>query len=139
MQAVHMKIPEVEFKHASASMPVVWLSLADQIVIISKDSFDRWRSQMFFSLLVSIFILNSCVYKHLPAKNEQFSMRVRIVIGMIFATLSMCTTGVVEMFRQGRCDTTNSSQLNVIGLQTSIRILSFVSIESFRSYELHQC
>lgn len=90
-----------------------------------------------FSVLVSIFILNSCVYKHLPAKSEQFSMRLRISIGMIFAALSMCTTGVVEMFRQESCDETNSSQL--IGLQTPIKTFSFVSIESFRSYELHQC
>lgn len=62
-------------------------------------------------------------------------MRTRIVIGMIFATLSMCTTGVVEIFRQDRCDPKNSSQ--IIGQQISIEIPSFVSMESFRSYELH--
>lgn len=31
-------------------------------------------------------------------------MKIRIIIGMISATFSMCATGIVEIFRQQRCD-----------------------------------
>lgn len=53
--------------------------------------------------LVSIFVLNTFVYKRLHASGRTFPIRSRIVIGMISATLAMCMAGVVEIFRQKTC------------------------------------
>ena len=55
------------------------------------------------SLLVTIFVLNTFVYKRLYASGRTFPIRSRIVIGMISATLAMCMAGVVEIFRQKTC------------------------------------
>lgn len=64
---------------------------------------EKSRRETLF-LPVAIFSLNVFVYKRLHAKNRQFSMKIRLVFGMVFATLSMCITGVVEITRQNRCD-----------------------------------
>jgi hypothetical protein len=70
----------------------------------------------FLFLLVTIFILNTCVYKRLYSNNRPLSMKVRIVIGMIGATLSMCITGVIEIFRQKRCDLPFKQTNQTIGM-----------------------
>ncbi|CAF4613781.1 unnamed protein product [Rotaria sp. Silwood1] len=85
IQGVHMRIPLLQ-SHIN-HMPVVWLSLGDQIIII-----------------LVILILNTCVHKRLHINNRPFSIKIRMIIGMISATLSMCITGIVEIFRQKKCD-----------------------------------
>lgn len=62
MQAVHMRILEVKFGNtASASMPVVWLSLADQIVIIGKDLFDREKRTLRLSFSCDFYSQFLCI------------------------------------------------------------------------------
>ncbi|UJR14010.1 hypothetical protein I4U23_001009 [Adineta vaga] len=89
VQGAHMKLP-TSFRR----MPVVWLSLANQIIII-----------------VTIFLLNTFVYKRLQASGRSFPINTRIVIGMISAALSMCMAGTVEIFRQNICKTQNFTQI----------------------------
>jgi hypothetical protein len=112
-----MKIPSFTFnKH---HVPIVWLSLTDEVIIIRTYSLDRKMIEIrvfFLLLLVTIFILNTCVYKHLYTKNRPFSMKVRIIIGMICATLSMCITGVIEIVRQKRCDSPFHQTNQTIGM-----------------------
>ena len=52
MQAVHMQVPDLSFiPWGDKSMPVVWLFLGDQVIIISKDLFDgksRNENLLFF-------------------------------------------------------------------------------------------
>lgn len=57
-----------------------------------------------FLYLVTIFFLNTFVYKHLEAKGRSFSIKSRIVVGMISAAFAMCMAGTVEIFRQRACD-----------------------------------
>ncbi|CAF0972504.1 unnamed protein product [Adineta ricciae] len=89
VQGAHMKLP-TSFKR----MPVVWLSLANQMIII-----------------VTIFLLNTFVYKRLQASGRSFPINTRIVIGMTSAALSMCMAGTVEIFRQNICKTQNFTQI----------------------------
>ncbi|CAF1541779.1 unnamed protein product [Adineta ricciae] len=89
VQGAHMKLP-TSFKR----MPVVWLSLANQMIII-----------------VTIFVLNTFVYKRLQASGRSFPINTRIVIGMTSAALSMCMAGTVEIFRQNICKTQNFTQI----------------------------
>ncbi|CAF2586135.1 unnamed protein product [Rotaria sp. Silwood2] len=103
VQGVHMKIPLLQ-SHINR-MPIVWLSLCDQTVhreiILNLFTIDQ---KSLFILVVVIFILNTCLYKRLHINNRPFSIKIRMVIGMISATLSMCLTGIVEIFRQKKCD-----------------------------------
>ncbi|CAF5169539.1 unnamed protein product, partial [Rotaria magnacalcarata] len=94
LQGAHMKIPA--FQSNINRMPIVWLSLPDQGIII-----------------LVIFILNTCIYERLHINNRLFSIKARMVIGLIAATVSMCITGTVEIFRQRRCD---SSFQQTIGM-----------------------
>ncbi|CAF1073120.1 unnamed protein product [Adineta ricciae] len=84
VQGVHMRVPK--FQSETRRMPVVWLSLSDQIVII-----------------LILFIFNACICSHLHVKNRLFSIKLRFILGMLAATLSMCLTGIVEIFRQQGC------------------------------------
>ncbi|CAF4175102.1 unnamed protein product [Rotaria sp. Silwood2] len=89
VQGAHMRVIKIlRTDNHQHYMPVIWLSLCDQIIII-----------------VTIFFLNTFVYKRLEASGRSFSIRSRIVIGLISASLSMCIAGTVEIFRQKRCDT----------------------------------
>ncbi|CAF2599209.1 unnamed protein product [Rotaria sp. Silwood2] len=88
VQGAHMKLPSF-FKE----MPVVWLSLGNQIIII-----------------VTIFLLNAFVYKRLQASGRSFPINTRIVIGLITAALSMCMAGTIEIVRQNICKTQNFTQ-----------------------------
>ncbi|UJR33175.1 hypothetical protein I4U23_020631 [Adineta vaga] len=85
VQGLHMRIPK--FQSDARRMPIAWLSLSDQVVII-----------------FTIFIFNTCIYNKLHVKNRLLSIKVRFVIGMIAATISMCITGTVEIFRQQKCN-----------------------------------
>ncbi|CAF1244094.1 unnamed protein product [Rotaria sordida] len=88
VQGVHMKVIKIlRTDHNQHYMPVIWLSLGDQIIII-----------------VTIFFLNTFVYKRLEASGRSFSIRSRIVIGLIAASISMCIAGTIEIFRQKTCD-----------------------------------
>ncbi|CAF1488783.1 unnamed protein product [Adineta steineri] len=88
VQGVHMKV--IKFFRTDRGdhyMPVIWLSLGDQMIII-----------------LAIFFLNTFVYKRLEASGRSISIRTRIIIGMISATIAMCMAGTVELFRQKLCD-----------------------------------
>ena len=64
-------------------------------------------------------------------------MRARIVIGMIFATLAMCTSGVVEIYRQRECGLIPRSQ--EIGTQ-EIQQNCMVLLSNYsRKNELYLC
>ncbi|CAF3686742.1 unnamed protein product [Rotaria sp. Silwood1] len=88
VQGAHMKLPTF-FKE----MPVVWLSLGNQLIII-----------------ITIFFLNAFVYKRLQASGRTFPINTRIIIGLISAALSMCMAGTVEIVRQNVCKTQNFTQ-----------------------------
>jgi dipeptide/tripeptide permease len=64
----------------------------------------------------SIMFLNAFVYKRLQASGRSFSIKSRILIGMISATFAMCLAGTVEIFRQDICQTENFTQ--TIGTQS---------------------
>ncbi|UJR14008.1 hypothetical protein I4U23_001008 [Adineta vaga] len=88
VQGVHMKV--MKFFRTDQGihyMPVIWLSLGDQMIII-----------------VAIFFLNTFVYKRLEASGRSISIRSRITFGMISATIAMCLAGTVEIYRQKLCD-----------------------------------
>lgn len=89
VQGAHMRLPK-----AFRDMPVVWLSLGNQIIII-----------------VTIFILNAFVYKRLRASGRDFPVNTRIFIGMCSATLAMCTAGTVEIIRQNTYEHHNLTQM----------------------------
>lgn len=54
--------------------------------------------------LVGIFLLNMFVYKRLKTDNPVKLLTAKFAIGMVFASLTMCTAGVVEIFRWDECD-----------------------------------
>ncbi|CAF1563409.1 unnamed protein product [Rotaria magnacalcarata] len=89
VQGAHMKLPTF-FKE----MPVVWLSLGNQIIII-----------------VTIFFLNAFAYKRLQASGRSFPINTRIIIGLISAALAMCMAGTIEIIRQDVCKTQNFTQI----------------------------
>ncbi len=63
---------------------------------------------MFFSkilFLVGILILNLFVYKYKNIQHSAETITYKFIIGMCFAFISMCITGIVEVFRQKKCDT----------------------------------
>ncbi|CAF4006844.1 unnamed protein product [Rotaria sordida] len=89
VQGAHMKLPNYFTK-----MPVVWLSLGNQLIII-----------------VTIFLLNAFVYKRLQASGRSFPINTRIIIGLISAALAMCMAGTIEIVRQNVCKTHNFTQI----------------------------
>lgn len=93
-------------------MPIIWLSLGDQLIIICNYliRYEYFNLKIVFFISVIIFILNTFVYKRLEVSGRSFSIRSRIIIGMISATLAMCIAGTVEIFRQDICDKTNVIQ-----------------------------
>jgi hypothetical protein len=92
-------------------MPVVWLSLGNQIIIIGNSLFLKYGIHFCFVFnLVTIFFLNAFVYKRLQASGRSFPINSRIFIGLISATLAMCMAGTVEIFRQHICKTDNFTQ-----------------------------
>jgi hypothetical protein len=131
-----MKLP-TSFKR----MPVVWLSLANQIIIIGRSDLhsqialspeheiprrlrqmtnglpnhalldETFHVLLSLSIPVTIFLLNTFVYKRLQASGRSFPISTRIVIGMVSAALSMCMAGTVEIFRQNVCKTQNFTQI----------------------------
>ncbi len=55
-------------------------------------------------MLAGILIFNAFVYKHLDSENPLMEIGGKLVIGMCFASITMCITGVVEGFRQNYCN-----------------------------------
>ncbi len=58
-------------------------------------------------ILVGIIILNTFVYKYLDARNRIISIKTKLVIGMILASLTMFIAGMVEISRQKSGCTSN--------------------------------
>jgi hypothetical protein len=48
------------------------------------------------------------VYKYLDTKDAAMLLTDKFVIGMSFASITMCIAGLVEVFRQNHCDHTRS-------------------------------
>lgn len=44
--------------------------------------------------------------------NVSMTIPVKLVIGMIFATITMCTAGGIELLRQDKCPSNNQSQIS---------------------------
>lgn len=63
-----------------------------------------------YVVLVIILILNTFVYKRLQRSGRSFSVRTKILVGLIPAAISMCIAGTVEIFRQNICETQNFTQ-----------------------------
>jgi hypothetical protein len=84
------------------TIPISWMSLGDSVTIICKFIFQRKIQQSAFSL-VGILILMIFVYKYLDTWNRIISIKIKLIIGMIFAALTMCITGIVELIRQKHC------------------------------------
>lgn len=99
-------------------MPVVWLSLGNQIIIIGECCHSRTCRTLSVKL-VTILLLNTFVYKRLQASGRSFSIKSRITIGMVSAALAMCMAGTVEVFRQDICQTQNFTQ--TIGMYGFVR------------------
>lgn len=53
--------------------------------------------------LVGILILHIFVYKYFDAWDKEVLIIGKFIIGMVFSLISMCTAGVVEVFRQKQC------------------------------------
>ncbi|CAF0739285.1 unnamed protein product [Adineta ricciae] len=83
LQGQHMSIPILR---QTDPMPISWMSLGDSVAII-----------------VGLMIFNLFVYKRLSNPSRTLSIRRKLVIGMILASLSMCIAGIVEIFRQNQC------------------------------------
>ena len=47
------------------------------------------------------------LYKYLEARNKTLTITDRFIIGMCFASLSMCISGIVEGLRQKKCNDGN--------------------------------
>ncbi len=61
-----------------------------------------------------IFFLNTFIYKRLKTTERIFSIRSRIILGMILATIAMCMAGIVEIYRQNSCG--NGDIPQIIGI-----------------------
>ncbi len=48
-------------------------------------------------------ILTIFVYKYLDARNRIISIKVKLILGMILASLTMCISGTIEAVRQNYC------------------------------------
>ena len=71
----------------------------------------------FFILLVGIIILTLFVYKHLDRWNRNISIRMKLILGMIFAAIAMCIAGITEIVRQRNCPSSTderSSSLSIL-------------------------
>ena len=53
----------------------------------------------YLSNLVGIFILN----KYLNVRNRSLTIRMKFVISMVFAFVTMCLSGGIENYRQDYC------------------------------------
>lgn len=71
---------------------------------------------MIYLFLVTIFFLNTFVYKRLQASGRTLRINTRIIIGLVSATFAMCMAGTVEIIRQGICTHNNFTQ--TIGIYT---------------------
>ncbi len=79
---------------------MAWLSLFDVIFLV-----------------ILIPFLDLVIYPFLDRRHRMPSVRVRILIGMLFAVLSVCAAGLVEMERLGRywANNTEHTHWQIIG------------------------
>lgn len=83
-------------------MPISWISLGDSITILRM----FFISELIHTLLlfiVGILILTFFVYKQLDRWNRSISIRMKLNLGMIFASIAMCIAGITEIIRQSHC------------------------------------
>lgn len=66
----------------------------------------RLRTKDSIDWLVSVIIcaLDFCVYKRYQTTSRVVSIKLRFIIGMSAAALSLCLAGITEVFRQRGCD-----------------------------------
>ncbi|CAF0713867.1 unnamed protein product [Adineta steineri] len=83
LQGQQMYIPIL---HDNDKIPISWMSLGDSVTII-----------------IGISMLAIFVYKCLNAPKRRVSIRVKLITGMILASLAMCIAGTIEIFRQQNC------------------------------------
>ncbi|UJR14271.1 hypothetical protein I4U23_001262 [Adineta vaga] len=94
LQSQQMYIPIL---HNTDPMPVSWISLGDSVTII-----------------LGLLILNLLIYKRSDDPRQTLTIRRKLVIGMILASLSMCIAGIIEIIRQNQCILDQSdSSLNI--------------------------
>ena len=101
-------------------MPVVWLSLGNQIIIIGLFCIDSlhsyhyllidYRMKLSLYYLVLISILNLFVYKRFRDSGRSFSIKKRIIFGLISAVVAMLIAGTVELVRLHISETDNFTQ-----------------------------
>lgn len=58
---------------------------------------------IYIIVLVGVIILNRFVYKYLNIVDKQLNIARKFFIGMVFASISMCIAGIVEILRQHGC------------------------------------
>ncbi|CAF1137149.1 unnamed protein product [Rotaria sordida] len=83
LQGQQMNIP---FLSKDKKMPISWMSLGDSVTII-----------------ISVMILIKFVYKYMDIQNRTMIIKIKLIIGMILASLTMCIAGIIEIFRQKHC------------------------------------
>ena len=60
--------------------------------------------------------MNLFVYKYVEKHNLSMTIPVKLVIGMIFAAISMCTAGGIELVRQYECPSNNDSEISNLSI-----------------------
>ncbi|CAF2742258.1 unnamed protein product [Rotaria sp. Silwood2] len=83
LQGQQMNIP---FLPNNKKLPISWMSLGDSVTII-----------------ISVIILTTFVYKYMDAQNRTMTIKIKLIIGIILASLTMCIAGIVEIIRQKHC------------------------------------
>lgn len=95
IQGLHMRLETIYgTDHDEHKMPIIWLSLGDQLIII-----------------VTIFLSHKFVYKRCQTNGRRFSIRTRIILGMMCAIIAMICAGTVEFFRQKECQTNHNQKI----------------------------
>ena len=98
-----MKIPNF-LNQTNTQVFTSWMSLGDTVSIVSElYLFSSKISNFQFNILVVLTIMNLFVYKRLNHRHPLRSIRVKLIIGMVFASLSMCMAGTLEILRQKHC------------------------------------
>ncbi|CAF0976439.1 unnamed protein product [Rotaria sp. Silwood1] len=83
LQGQQMNIPLLS---NNKKMPISWMSLGDSITII-----------------ISVIILTIFIYKYMDTQNRTMTIKIKLIIGMILAALTMCIAGIIEIIRQKYC------------------------------------
>lgn len=65
------------------------------------------------TIIIGILILNKFIYKYLEGRSREKIIIVKLIIGMGFAVLAVCTTGIIEYFRLKEYCSSNAKQLSI--------------------------